>query len=867
MKISALLSGGKRDQLLAESRAWLLAEQEKLKAEFLSTNDAGRLLAGHAEVVDRLLSTLMKDCPGAPSVALAAVGGYGRRELYPYSDIDILFLYHKGDEKPAAQAAEFILYILWDLGLKVGQAHRTIEDTLALAAKDTGVRTTLLDARFVAGERKIFDRLQARFEKEIRQSDMLAFVEAKLAERDARHLRFGDSRYMLEPNVKEGKGGLRDVHTLWWLARGLYPIASLHDMIGLKLLTREEYATFNDAIQFLARVRAHLHYVAGRAEERLSFDRQKALAEAMGYAHPSANRAITRFMRRYFIAVRTLGGITRIFCALLEEEKKRKPRLSLAWSPSRKLGNFRLDGQRLNVRTPHAFVRSPALMLELFKVAQENEIDIHPAALGSIVRNLKRIDAHVQSDPKACALFLDILLSPKDPEKALRRMSEAGVLGRFIPDFGRVIGQTQFNMYHVYTVDEHTLVAIGMLSAIERGLAKEELPLASDIIHRINMRRVLYLALFCHDIAKGRGGDHSELGAILAARLSTRFGFSPDEIETASWLVRHHLLFSDTAMKRDINDPKTIADFAERVKSPERLRLLLLLTVADMRATSPIVWNAWKGALFRDLFARTMAAFGEGDAGAGTPQIEALREALLPQFSADEVEHYFEQASPGFLTGCPPEQHAVILRMLKNPKPVMMHVGHHRARNLSDIVIATPDQHGLFSKLAGAMTLAGANIMNARIHTLKDGMAVDMFQVQSAAGEVFDKKDKLNAMQSLIEQALSGRLDLKAELERRKAKGSGQRLIVPIPGQVFVDNTASNLHSVIELSGQDRPGFLYAVTRAISELGLTIATAHIATYGAQASDVFYVKDIFGMKITHDARIRQIREKLLEAISS
>ncbi len=873
MKKTALRLSPKREQLLEEARARLLHQQQLLKSDFLAGGDAAGLLARYAGVIDALLALMYKASPGASDVAVLAVGGYGRRELYPYSDIDILFLYDKKNEKAAAATAEFILYLLWDLGLTVGQAHRTIDETLVLARDDTGIRTTLLDARLVVGERKIFDRFQSRFEKEIRQSDVLSFVEAKLAERDARHLRFGDSRYMLEPNLKEGKGGLRDVHTLWWLARYLYPIKTLKDMIALKLLTKEEYETFDDAIQFLACVRVHLHYLAGRAEERLSFDRQKALAYAMGYAHDSPNRSITRFMRRYFIAVRTVGSITRIFCALLEEEKKRKPRLSLAWLSTRKwkLGNFRLDGERLGVRTPHAFVRSPLLMLELFKVAQENDLDIHPKALQGIVRNLKRIDSHVQNDPKACAMFMDILLSPRDPEKALRRMSEAGVLGRFIPDFGRVVGQTQFNMYHVYTVDEHTLVALGMLAALEKGLMKDEFPLASDIIQRINMRRVLYLALFCHDIAKGRGGDHSQLGEKIAARLAARFGFSADEIETTAWLVRHHLLFSDTAMKRDINDPKTIADFAAKVKSPERLRLLLLLTVPDMRATNPTVWNAWKGSLFRELFARTQAALGEGESHVKAYQVGALKEelmALLPEFSHRDIDHYLEQGNPGFLTSCSVGQHAVIARMLKDSRPVMMEVAHNYARSLSDIVIATPDQHGLFSKLAGAMSLSGANIMSARIYTLKDGTAVDIFQVQNAAGEAFDKKDKLASMRQAIEEALSGRLDLAAEFLRKKSRPiRAGHVAVPIAGQVFVDNNASNLHTVIELSGQDRIGFLYQVTRAISELGLTIATAHISTYGAQASDVFYVKDIFGMKIGHENKIRQIREALLKTINN
>ncbi|NBO18647.1 MAG: [protein-PII] uridylyltransferase, partial [Proteobacteria bacterium] len=471
---------------------------------------------------------------------------------YPYSDLDLLFLFDPADSAEATHIAEFILYVLWDLGLKVGQAHRTVDECIELARQDFTIRTSLLDARLIEGGKTLFDHFSGRFASEILSGEALQFVEAKLTERDARHQRFGDSRYMLEPNVKEGKGGLRDLHTLWWMTRYLYPIRRMRDLVHMKLLTEEEFATFNQARQFLWRVRIHLHYQCGRAEDRITFDRQHALAVAMGYAHPSSNRAIERFMRRYFVAVRTVGSMTRVYCAILEEEKNRKPRKSLAWLWHKPwaLGHFRLDGERLTVRSEQAFEQHPLLMIEIFHVAQAHGLDIHPRALQLMARSLRRIDNDLQHDARAGELFMDILLGDH-AEVTLRRMSEAGVLGRFIPDFGRIVGQTQFNMYHVYTVDEHTLVALGILHNIEKGEVNAELPLATDIVHRIKMRRVLHLALFCHDIAKGRGGDHSELGEKVAAKLAVRFGFSKQEAETTAWLVRYHLLFSNTAFKRD----------------------------------------------------------------------------------------------------------------------------------------------------------------------------------------------------------------------------------------------------------------------------------------------------------------------------
>ncbi|NBO20249.1 MAG: HD domain-containing protein, partial [Proteobacteria bacterium] len=368
--------------------------------------------------------------------------------------------------------------------------------------------------------------------------------------------------------------------------------------------------------------------LCGHAEDRLTFDRQQAVAEHMGFGHSSPNRTIERFMRRYFVAVRTVGTTTRIFCALLEEEKKRKPRYPTVWSWSGGWGisPFRLDGERLNVRNEDAFEHEPQLMFELFRLAQDYELDIHPRALRNVSNHLHLIDDTLRSDSRTCSIFLDILLSKKDPETALRRMSEAGVLGKFIPDFGRVVGQTQFNMYHVYTVDEHTLVAIGLLNALELGHMREEAPLASDLFKRIKMRRVLFLALFCHDIAKGQGADHSILGERVVTRLAKRLGFSAAESEMAAWLVRHHLLFSNTAFKRDLNDPKTISDFVAQVQTSERMRLLLILTVADIRAVGPAVWNEWKASLLRDLYVRADQAMGTGSPEIRHAKADHLRE-------------------------------------------------------------------------------------------------------------------------------------------------------------------------------------------------------------------------------------------------
>ena len=857
------------NDVLPVTRVWLDGAREEARAAFMQSQDALQLTFRLAAILDHMITRLFHYYGGdtTPHVSVVATGGYGRGEQCPYSDVDLLFLYAPQSAKAAATLAESLLYVLWDLGLKVGQAHRNIEETLLLAQEDIQVRTSLLDARLVAGDSSLFSTLMRRLQDEIIEGSELAFVEAKLAERDVRHSRFGDSRYVLEPNVKEGKGGLRDLHTLWWLARYVYHVESLDALVGLGNLTPEELATFHQASEFLLRTRAHLHYLTGHAEERLSFDKQHALAVAMGYRNASPNLAITRFMRRYFIAVRTVGSLTRIFCALLEDEKKRKPRKPLGWAklPPEQQGFFELDGERLSITDESLFATHPLAMLQLFEVAQDADLDIHPRALRAMTRSLDLINDEFRKNAEACTVFLHILQSEKGPEITLRRMNEAGVLGRFIPEFGRIIGQTQFNMYHAYTVDEHTLVALGILHAIDVGKVADEAPLATSIMPRITQKHVLYLALFCHDIAKGRGGDHSELGEVIVVRMGRRFGFSREECETAAWLVRNHLLLSSTAFKRDLNDPKTIADFVALVRTPERLKLLLVLTVADIRAVAPATWNEWKGALMRDLFNRAMQAMGNGEAFVSGSEPEALKHALteaLPGLGEKQIGYYLALGGSGFLAGCSLAQHIAIARMLlldPASRRLKTHIAHDEKRSVTEIIISTEDKKGLFATLAGAITLAGATIISAKIFTLKDGRAVDIFQIQDMAGNAFNRPSMLAKMAVYIEQALAGSLDLSQALLHRAKPYAAARPAVVREGAVFVENDASGVCSIIEIATHDRVGLLYDVAHTLTDLGLSIVTAHISTYGNQAADVFYVKDAFGMKIHHDAKIKTIRE--------
>src|SRR5215831_10012573 len=527
-----------RSRFLAPLRSALAAGRAEIRRRFEAAGDGAAASREHCFLMDQLIRALfdlvtneiypLANPTSGEHVAIVAVGGYGRGELAPYSDVDLLFLLPYKQTPHTEQVVEYLLYLLWDLGLKIGHATRSVEECLRQAKADLTIRTALLEARYLWGEQALFDELRRRFDAEVVKGSAAQFVEGKLAERDVRHKRVGDSRYQLEPNVKEGKGGLRDLHTLFWIAKYIYRTDDVGKLVELEVLSKEEAQRFGRAQKFLWTVRCHLHYLAGRAEERLTFDLQTEIGRRMGYTDHAGSRGVERFMKHYFLVAKDVGDLTRIFCAILEADQKHKRRLSwVRWGNARRaLSGFIVDGERLTIPSENFFKKDPLGLLRLFQVAQQNELDIHPRALRAAGQSLRLINQQLRDDPEANRLFLEILTARKDPETALRRMNEAGVFGRFIPDFGRVVAQMQYDMYHVYTVDEHTLFAIGILHKIESGLLKEELPLATQLISTIVSRRALYLAVLLHDIAKGRGGDHSQIGEEIALRLGPRLGLS-----------------------------------------------------------------------------------------------------------------------------------------------------------------------------------------------------------------------------------------------------------------------------------------------------------------------------------------------------
>lgn len=861
----------------------LESTRELVREQFEVSHKAGPYLKASTWIMDGIIEAAFAAAAATQDddllishIACIAVGGYGRRELFPHSDIDLLFLYDTTDAEKAKQTAQSILYYLWDLGLTVGHAVRTAEEAVALAKDDHTIAASLLDRRFLCGNRALYETLDARTQSEIIGVNASSFVEAKLAERAERHKKQGNSRFFLEPNIKENKGGLRDLHNLHWLACYVYGVRSVGELVKAGILSEKEYRDFSRAEHFLSCVRIYLHLLAGRADERLTFDMQLRIGELLGFRTSNYHKPVERFMKRYFQMAKMVGDLTRLFCALLEEEHKRQPRISLSrlLERTRQIDDFEIQGQRLNFHDAVDLARKPVLILQLFHIAQQHDVDIHPRALQRVSRNLRLVNKELRTDDDANRLFLEMLLSPKGPEVALRRMNEAGVLGRFVPEFGHVVGQMQYDMYHVYTVDEHTIRALGILHQVERGELKDELPLATSIIHQIASRRALYLALLCHDIAKGTGGGHAEKGEKIVRRLAERFGLNALEAMTASWLVLEHTLPSDVAFKRDLSDLRTIANFVDKVQSPERLRLLILITVCDIRAVGPQIWNGWKGALLRELYQRAEEQMGASHISRRTTEIARFREEMteaLKAWSEEERERYFEMGFPSFWLSVTIERHITLAGMLRqawqDPRAILFdhRVDHFRA--ITHLMLCLPSHHTLLTHIAGSVATVSGSILAAKIFVLRDGMAVALLDIQNRQNKAFDDQKQLDRFRRTLSDSLAGKLNLEQAVREQQQAYKRKSNVMELPPEVFIDNRSSDKYTLVEVNGTDRIGFLYDVTCALTELNLTIATSHITTYGEKAVDVFYVKDVFGLKITHPGSLTQIREAVIARLEA
>ena len=878
----------KLKQSVLERLKLLTAEARKQAQHGLEVDGNGRRCAeGLSLFQDELIRLIYeftvhhvyraKNPSAAERMAIVATGGYGRGLLAPGSDIDLLFVLPYKQTAWGESVVEYILYLLWDLGFKVGHATRTVSQCIRLSRADMTVRTAVLDARLIWGDRDLYDELQETYQKNVVRGSGREFVEEKLAEQDRRHERSGASRYLVEPNIKDGKGGLRDLHTLYWLGKYLSAAEDTTDFVAAGVFSADEYHSFRKCEDFLWTVRCHLHFHAGRAEERISFDVQQAMAERLGYASRSGLRAVERFMKHYFLVAKDVGDLTRIVCSALEmKQLKSAPRLNqlldkIPWRNRAKaieVEDFRIENGRITIADRNVFQNDPVNLVRLFYLAEKHDVKFHPDALRLVRASLRLIDRNFRRNPEANRIFLELLTESENPENALRKMNESGVLGRFIPAFGKVVSMMQFNMYHHFTVDEHLLRSIGVLAEIARGESAGEHPLATSIFPSVQHRRALFVAMLLHDIAKGRDEDHSLAGARIARLLCPRLGLSAAETDAVAWLVEYHLVMSQIAQSRDINDPKTIQDFAKAVQSPERLKLLLILTVADIRAVGPGVWNGWKGQLLRALYHETEPVLAGGHTQLSHKERIASAQdelrAKLSNWPPAEIEHFIERHFPAYWLRTDLDRqvaHArLIARAEKEEKLLVTDFATDSFTDITEFTIFSPSHPNLLCMIAGACAAADANIVDAQISTTRDGMALDTIFLQKQFERVDDERRRADRIARTIEKLLKGesRLDSLVSSERGP---QGRARAFNLEPEVLIDNTLSDDLTVIEVSGLDRPGLLYALTQAMAELQMDITSAHIATFGEKVVDVFYVTDIIGGKITSEDRKSTIRSTL------
>src|SRR5271169_731936 len=722
----------------------------------------------------------------AEHMAVVATGGYGRGLLAPGSDIDLLFLLPYKQTAWSESVAEALLYCLWDMGLKVGHATRSVAECIRQAKADMTIRTSLLESRFLFGDKKLYEELTSRFDKKVAHGTGPEFVAAKLAEREERHRRAGQSRYLVEPSVKDGKGGLRDLHTLFWIAKYVYRVREPEELIKRGVFDHDEYTLFRRCEDFLWSVRCNMHFLAGRAEERLSFDIQRDIAVRLGYTEHPGLRDVERFMKHYFLTAKHVGDLTAILCAALEEQQaKPAPVLSRVIArlrPARRrrtlseTDDFEIENNRIKLARANVFKRDPVNLIRLFHLAQKHNLAIHPEAMRAATRSLKLIDADVREDEEANRLFLEILTSKNEADTVLRRMNEAGVLGKFVRAFGRIVAMMQFNMYHHYTVDEHLLRCIGVLNEIEHG-GSRDVALASELMRTIlpRHRTLLYVALFLHDIAKGRIEDHSIAGARVARRLCSRLGFNAVETELVAWLVEVHLVMSTVAQSRDLSDRKTIENFAAVVQSLERLKLLTILTTADIKAVGPGVWNGWKSQLIRTLYYETepvlTGGFSEVNRAERVAAAKAEFRDYIRDWPAEVVDAYVARHYPAYWLKVDLAHKLAHARFVRATEDAGVRlatsVGFDAGRGVTELTVYAPDHPWLLSIIAGACALTGANIVDAQIYTTTDGLALDTISVSREFEFDEDEARRAARIGDAIEKAVRGQIKLPDVVPKR----------------------------------------------------------------------------------------------------
>ena len=871
-----------KKELFSNLKNQLDEKNDLIKKIFLGTSDGSLNVGLNSILIDSMLRVVFKKIYHKIFnntdyiFSIIAVGGYGRGELAPCSDLDLLFLLPNNlkinQSKHAEEVIQFILYILWDLGYSVGHSTRTIDDCIEKSKLDLTISTALLEKRFIVGNEDVFSLLNDKFTFFIKNTKTLKFVEAKLVESELRHKRFGGSRYVVEPNVKDGKGGLRDLHTLIWISKFAYKVDSVSKLINMGALSKKEAASFAESQRFLLSVRCHLHYRAFREDDRLAMDAQLDLAKTMNFKNTITQKDVERFMKRYFLATKTVGSLTRIFCAAIETEFDKPLRLSfLSFKKKEDVYPFDIELGRLFVKNKEVLSENPVNIIKLFNISHNKNIDIHPKTLRYLTSLQRLINHEVRHDFDANKMFLDILTSDKDSTRTLRLMNESNILGKFIPEFQKIVGLMQFDMYHSYTVDEHTIFTISNLYSLKNGEFKNFAPLASKVILEISSKKCLFVAMLLHDIAKGRKGDHSENGSLIASVVCPRLGLSKEETKTVEWLILYHLLMSKTAFRYELGDARVIKSFVDKVKSVERLKLLLVLTVADIKGVGPEIWNDWKGSLITELYSKSFDMLQKDNVNEliKTPKKSfenfLVENGLTNSDAKQYCSYYYDNYWEIFKLSRIINHYEIFRNMYKDSKKFKVHLFDESKLKATELLVIAPDHHGLFSLISGLVSASGYDVVNAKIITRSDGYALDTFFIQNKNRQPIIEEHSKKKLLKVISQGLEGNFNVEKALNKRWEEIPARFRAIKAPTRVIIDNNMSDEYSILEIKCKNAPGVLYRITKVITSLGLQINTANVSTYGDRVVDIFYIKDAFGSKIDNNKSMDKVKMSILKTL--
>ena len=847
----------------------------------LASSDRGdRIARVLSQYIDDLIKALFKEAPTPVCrIAVCAVGGYGRQKLAPESDIDLLFLHDGVDEIAVRPLADFMLYPLWDSGLKIGHGVHTSKSAVQFVKEDMIGRTAYLDARFLCGSRALFDEFQNGYDK-LRRRTKNEFVAAKLAEQAERQTLAGETRYLVEPDIKDGKGGLRDVQTIHWIYKYVFGGSIGENKAINKILDTAERRALAKAEQFLWSVRVHLHDIRGRADDRLTFDVQPEIADRLDYADRSNMTAAERLMKHYFVTTVEVGRLTRILCAKLEEERtKRLPHIpkflpkALQKDEAAGRPNLRIRNGRLDFDNAAKARRQPRDFFRLFRAFSKNQkIDLHPDALALVSEQTPRVTTKIRQDPSVAQLFEGILVKSAEPERVLRLMTEVGLLGKYIPAFGAIVGRIDYGLYRRFTLDEHVLRTLGVLSKIRRGILAEDHPFATKIMKKTKRPQLYFISLILHEAlwsVKDRSPERCEK---LVQRVARRLGLQPDEAALAAWGVVNFSSMIKTAERRNLTDAKAIANFAENVGSRARLDLLLVLAVCHLKVVGVFSWDEVTRRQLTELYEATSAWLTKGEKALQLrldDRAEAARletKTRLAGWPDNEKENFLGRLTGAMLRSIDPDiivRFAYLVRAAEKDKENAAVTVTPRDDDLEAIVYAD-DRPGLLADIAGAIAASGLSVRSVQALTTDDGKTLDIFAIQSAEGSPINGPDQVRRLHGYL---LSAARETPKKVPNLKRRMGDRRQIFSVDPQVRIDMKASENATVIEAEGLDRPGLLYELAGALSKLSVTIVSAHIATYGERAVDAFYLRDRDNQKIIEPKLLKRIEKSVMAILSS